>query len=322
MNIVHFINSLETKGGAEHLVCEYVEKDGHKVVTLHEIKRSLWRLKDLHSIINLLKSADIIHVHLFPCLYYGFFLKIFFRKNIVFTEHNSWNRRRKFKLIRLIEKFIYRKYDRITCISQGTLDALVDWIGLSENVVLVENGVDLSKSYFKLPKKKQNQRLTLLMIGRFTDQKNQDLLIQYVFDNPETNLILVGDGYRLEQCKKYVEGHNLRDRVTFVAPQPHPITLSDVPDLYIQCSHWEGFGLTVIEAISDGIPAIGSAVPGLGSILDNFISFDNSLKSLSIAIEEFKLQQDYLIRQKKEITKYDFQRHLEKLEKIYINVIH
>ena len=149
MNIVHFINSLETKGGAEHLVCEYVEKDGHKVVTLHEIKRSLWRLKDLHSIINLLKSADIIHVHLFPCLYYGFFLKIFFRKNIVFTEHNSWNRRRKFKLIRLIEKFIYRKYDRITCISQGTLDALVDWIGLSENVVLVENGVDLSKSYFK-----------------------------------------------------------------------------------------------------------------------------------------------------------------------------
>ena len=220
---------------------------------------------------------------------------------MIFTEHNSWNRRRKFKLIRLVEKIIYRKYDRITCISQGTLDALVDWIGFSENVVLVENGVDLSKNYLKLPKEKQSQRLTLLMIGRFTDQKNQDLLIQYVFDNPETNLILVGDGDRLEYCKRKVLELNVNDQVTFIKPQAHPITLPDVPDLYIQCSHWEGFGLTVIEAISDGIPAIGSSVPGLGSILDTFISFENNLRSLGKAIELARSEVSYITRQRKEL---------------------
>ena len=81
MNIVHFINSLETKGGAEHLVREYAKRDGHKVITLREIRRSLWKFKSLISIIHLFRCADIIHVHLFPCLYYGFF-KNFFKKNV------------------------------------------------------------------------------------------------------------------------------------------------------------------------------------------------------------------------------------------------
>ena len=317
MRILHFINDLETKGGAEQLVSQYILNDNHQVITLKTLKRSLLSIKQTLHLINLLKQIDIVHIHLFPCLYIGLIFKIIFNKSIIYTEHNSWNRRRKYKILRVVEKYIYNKYDKIICISEGVKDALIQWIGPNKNVLIVENGINLSTQFIKFPYKRDLQNFTILMIGRFSKQKNQELLIDYVSKNSDTNLILVGDGPKLPRCKNLSKALNLTDRVCFVQAKPHPIILPHKPDLYVQCSNWEGFGLTVVEAISDGIPAIGSAVPGLSSILKKFHTFENNAISLSEAIKKVKLETDYLNYQTHEVNKYDFDNHLIKLNKIY-----
>ena len=320
MKILHFINDMDTKGGAEQLVSQYILNDSHEVLTLKYLKYSLFSIKKIYRLIKFIRKMYLIHVHLFPCFYFGIIFKFIFNKHIVYTEHNSWNRRRKYKVFRVIERYIYSKYDRITCISKGTKEALIQWIGINENIILVENGVNLSTNFIKYPEKRNARKFTLLMIGSFSEQKNQTLLINYVSKNLGFNLMLVGSGPMLIKCKNLARALNVSDQVYFVEAQTHPIILPYKPDLYVQCSHWEGFGLTVIEAISDGIPAIGSAVPGLGNLLENFYSFENNLGSLSRVINKVKSDSNYFSYQKQEINKYDFDYHLVKLDTVYNDI--
>src|SRR5688572_31493747 len=66
-----------------------------------------FRFANFKRAIRALREADVVHVHLFPSLYLGALLN---HRATVYTEHNTWNRRRDVPWLRTLERVVYRRY--------------------------------------------------------------------------------------------------------------------------------------------------------------------------------------------------------------------
>lgn len=68
---------------------------------------------------KILKRYDIAHVHLFPAQYWVVLAKILIgsRIKLIFTEHNTSNKRLKNRYLRPVDKWFYRRYEKIIAIS-------------------------------------------------------------------------------------------------------------------------------------------------------------------------------------------------------------
>ena len=337
MNVVHIINNLDVGGGAQSLVKDICNKGkyNHTVITL---EKSLLKYDDIRSLnlfrqpiksLRMIFFSDVLHFHLFPCLYLA---PLFFYKKKVFTEHNTFNRRRQYKVFRLIDSFFYIFYSKIICISNGTKNALEEWLigeRLKAKLEIIYNGVDFSafdrkKNNFENLKQKflNGDEIIIGMVGSFTKQKNQKFLIKVIEKLP-MNFILkfAGEGESLNPIQRYTEDIGVKDRVEFCG------LIKDIPsfynklDIYIHSAHWEGFGLTVVEAIASGLPVLASNVSGLKELMEPTCLFQNNDKdSLINLINNIFIKDDFIdIEKSYETSKKMFDIYImtEKYEGIY-----
>jgi len=325
---MHIINSEHDIGGAESLVRYYSRlQNGSIVWSLFsdKSKKNKVIFYNFFKFFKDIKSVNIIHVHLFPSLYLAAILSIFFKKKFIYTEHNTWNRRRNFFLLRSLEKIVYSRFLAVICISHATKESLELWIGEYKNskFIVIQNGIDINYRYYQYNEIANNTKSTLksiLMVGRFTPQKNQKLLIEILQYEKNINLFLVGDGELLDDMRTLSKLLKVSERVFFLGNSNHPIILPCKPDLYIQSSHWEGFGLTVVEAIASGIPCIVSDVDGLKDVIPHAKKFSNNIKSLRLTLN-MALNNDndnyQIINQLEDIERYNIIDHISKINKLY-----
>ena len=86
------------------------------------------RLKAIRRLRELMKEAEVCHVHLFPALYDAAIAAGKLPLKLIFTNHNTSNRRRRYPSLHHIEREIYSRYDAITCVSPATVRSLTDWL--------------------------------------------------------------------------------------------------------------------------------------------------------------------------------------------------
>lgn len=103
--------------------------------------------------------------------------------------------------------------------------------------------------------------------GRIRPQKGQDLLVQAALEllpsRPDVHIVFTGratkefEPFQADLEAKLVEA-GLADRVTFLGELPWEdvVKLYQTLDLFVAPARWEGFGLTPIEAMSCGTPAV------------------------------------------------------------------
>lgn len=330
MKVLHLIDSLHT-GGAERLLIDSLPLygkygisadlyllDGRSTPFFHELKdtfrgRIYWSSdcspyspRQVTLIRNHIRDHhyDLVHVHLFPAMYWVAILKALHRfpLKLVFTEHNTDNRRVNSLFFRRIDRFIYRQYDAITAITPAVKQMLVEKVGVpEEKVQVIYNGIDLSRFEVKsdiltrepLPRQKA---ITIIQVSRFSEQKDQDTLIRalLLLDN-KYRVIFAGDGPRRSICEEMTVKLGLDDRVQFLGVR------SDVPDLLaqsdivVQSSRWEGFGLAAIEGMAAGKPVIVSDVPGLSDLVNGYGLIFRSGDEQDLA-NKVKLLEDQKVR--------------------------
>jgi len=285
LEVVHIINALPKIGGAERLIldmarahkpwhmrvitwfspdiglCSQDSEDALEVLALRPVT-----FAKLRQAKRWILEADLLHVHLFPSIY----LALFLPGPKLYTEHNTWNRRRAHRSLRFLERLVYRRYDCVVAISQAVRSALIDWLSPSSvPVSVIDNGITLDR--FPNVQRVLQQDLDTIavgMAGSFSDQKHQELLVRVLTHLPDrVCLVFAGDGPRKAQVETLARTLGVAERVTFLG------NIDDMPsyyrgiDIYIQSSHWEGFGLTVVEAMASGLPCLASDVPGLAEVV-------------------------------------------------------
>ncbi len=292
MKILHIISSLEI-GGAQRLLSEILpilaEHHNVSLMVNNDVSNDFSRkIKDagvdiipcscanLYNPFNIIQIAklgrgfDIVHVHLFPSVYWAAFAVFIMPLNLIYTEHSTSNRRRGNRLFLPIERFVYSKYKRIISISQQTQDSLTTWLKTKPNdqrFVVVNNGVNLTT--FQNIKNNKIYPYTLIMISRFAASKDHMTVIRAMKRLPsDIHTIFVGNGDNLDVCKKCVVDEGLIDRIHFVGEQSDIVSWIGKADIGVQSSNWEGFGLTAVELMAAGLPVVASNVEGLKQVVD------------------------------------------------------
>src|SRR5690606_21207722 len=220
IKVLHIITSLNI-GGAERLVTDIALNNprnitvtslkytnSHYLSELYEAevrynyltKGSVYNPLLILKIIPLLKKYKIVHIHLFPTIYWVVFAKILSFSNVklIYTEHNTDNRRRKYLIFQKLDQFIYSKLDIVDCISKKTEENLKKHLTERFNVPIetILNGVNLKKfsiketdsadyNYFK------PNDFILIQISSFRKQKDQITLIKCLKFLPENIKLLL-----------------------------------------------------------------------------------------------------------------------------------
>jgi glycosyltransferase involved in cell wall biosynthesis len=235
---------------------------------------NVWR------IIKLVKNDqfDVVHVHLFPALYWGAIARIFCDNGSrwIYTEHSTSNRRRQYTILKLFERLVYRAYDEIVCISYAAQRELLRWLPCLDKTIVVESGIDLKRFRQATPISRASLGFTesdmmILMVGAFRTEKNQAALVSAMrFLPKEYKLVLAGDGPELEKVKKLASTLNLTTRVSFIGAVRNVERLMKSADVYVLPSLFEGFGLSAVEAAAVGLPVVYANVPGLADLFAGF----------------------------------------------------
>lgn len=358
MNILQVINWMDT-AGAEKLLLEtlpiYNKKgvkmdllllNGKKSPFLEELKNqnicnvyslgnsSLYNPMLIFKIIPFLKKYKIVHVHLFPSLYWVAFSKIigFSKVNLIYTEHATTNKRMESSFFRLFDKYIYNKYTKIVCISNEVEKAIKKHLDFPlSKFVSIHNGVNISKiiketSYLKSDLGLQiNEDDTLLIqVSRFQPQKDQNTLIKsLLYLSKNVHLLLVGDGILKSESEKFAKDLGLSGRVHFLGIRLDVLKLLKTADVVVLSTHYEGLSLASIEGLASGKPFVASDVPGLSEIVAGAgVLFENQNEhALAVEINRLIDDKDYRDRVVKQCMnraeEYDIEIMVEKHLNLY-----
>lgn len=323
MRVLHIINNLHT-GGAEKLLVETLSLypnygvsadvlllDTSKTPFLNILKKNfkgnilVSSVKNIYSPLQIFeirkyleKGYDIIHVHLFPVLYWVSLAK-FLKKTtskVIFTEHNTDNKRLQNIFFRQVDRIIYKQYDKIIAITLQVKNVLIEKLKIpAEKIEVIHNGINIKKIQSAQAYNKScffdNKSFILIQVSRFQIQKDQKTVIQALNLLPfQYKLLLVGDGETKKESEALVEELKLNERVKFLGVRMDIPELIKTSDIVIQSSHWEGFGLAAVEGMAAGKPVIASNVPGLANLVkDAGILFEkgneNDLAEKILAME-------------------------------------
>ena len=219
---------------------------------------------------------DWIHTHNTACQLFAAIASLFTTVNLCTTEHNTSNRRRKWKIFKLIDQWMYSRYKFIISISQATTINLTKHVHLTNPIITIPNGINV-KAYANAHALEKeilglhNNEYLITMVGGFRQQKDQDTIIKAMSLLPENvHLCLVGDGIRKNACVALSNNLHLSNRIHFLGIRSDVPNILKTTDIVIMSSHYEGFGLAAVEGMAAGKPVIASNVPGLADVVRNY----------------------------------------------------
>lgn len=171
-------------------------------------------------------------------------------------------------------KRAYAKFDKVVCVSKQAQKSFVEVIGCAEKAITIYNLLPAEEIVQKSLEETEThkQKITVCAVGRLSCEKGYDRLLNTVerlnADGLDFDLWLIGDGCERENLQKMANEKGLKN-VRFFGRQSNPYKYIKQADLYVCSSLYEGFNLTVAEAMILGVPVLSTECTGPCEILDN-----------------------------------------------------
>ncbi|MCL4361363.1 glycosyltransferase [Candidatus Dependentiae bacterium] len=288
IKILHIISSLKI-GGAEQVLYQMLgnlNEYEHKVLFFHDgpfrekinalgietvqIKGLICKYDPIF-IFNILKNIiifkpNVIHASLWAANFFarifGKILKIPVLGVIhIVPEHDG-------KFRNFLDKISLSLTDEVVAVSDSVHDSLINNKFIkNKEIKVIKNGINsfsllqkgMSEKISRSELNLDENNFVIANVGRFVKHKNQDLLIKSFYElfqvHNEARLVLLGIGPELNNLKKFVNELNLNNYVQFIVGQPaykyYPIF-----DCFVLPSSFEGLSISLLEALSFGLPCI------------------------------------------------------------------
>ena len=146
-----------------------------------------------------------------------------------------------------------------------------------------ENSTDSKEHFFKV-----------ITVANLVPVKNIEVLIKaiHLLNNRNIQLDILGDHTTVygNVLIKMAHDLNLEKQITFLGKHHDVRPFLAEADLYIISSYMEGMPMALVEAMSMGLPVLGSDIPGVNFVLKDFqmLVFDaSSAQLLSKKIDDF-----------------------------------
>jgi UDP-glucose:(heptosyl)LPS alpha-1,3-glucosyltransferase len=217
---------------------------------------------------------------------------------------------------RLLENKRFQKgnYRKILCMSGFVKEQIQQAYGVPEkNIMVLYNGIDCDffhprnvKSYRPEIRKElgiSESDVVYLSVGNDYLRKNVAVSLKAFAQMPSKNkakLLIVGRDNHEEDYKNLAKDLNIEKDVIFAGPRRDIHKIHSCADVFIFPSHYDVFGMVVLEAMCTAIPVIVSSQAGASELLsdgkDGFILKD--WKSPQTLSDRMEILMDKFVRKK------------------------
>lgn len=162
----------------------------------------------------------------------------------------------------LLINFSYFYAKRIICVSKYCVK---EELFFKKKMVVIYHGVNVDNACFK---HKKNNQLRFIYVGRIVKEKGCDVILQYFKTTklPNRELLVVGDDTKANfSIEQYKDSENIK----FCGLQNNVKEFLQESDFLITLPTNEAFGLTIIEAMVNGVIVITTNVGGIPEIISN-----------------------------------------------------
>ncbi len=140
-----------------------------------------------------------------------------------------------------------------------------------EKLITIQNGMpDIDSSLFAEPSQSPPQ---LIMVARFQHPKDHQTLVEalHPLKHLPWQLSLVGDGEKALQkaCEETITRLGLQEKIQLLGYRSDIDQLMANSHIFLLISNWEGFPLSILEAMRAKLPVIASSVGGVVETIRN-----------------------------------------------------
>lgn len=207
-----------------------------------------------------------------------------------------------------VMKFALQRADGIVAISNYVKKTVEDIFAIDDTRIrVIYNGVDINKYSGDDEDSTSDEELKIIYVGRLIAEKGVQILLDAlskVDKSISINCKIVGSGTYEDELKAISKRLQLEDRVEFLGRRRDVDKLLSQADIFIHAALWqEGFGITIIEAMSAGKICVCSDCGAIPEIIDDgingYLFKQGDAKALAQKIEEVYKMSD---EQKKEMS--------------------
>lgn len=207
------------------------------------------------------------------------------------------------------------------------------WLGKNfTNSQIVHNGFDKLDGNPKI-KTLNKEKIKIGVVGYFIESKGQleslEILKRLIKEKLKVQLYLYGEyspnsSYYKEMVKRVSE-NNLTDKVFFCGYRKQEEIYNNI-DFLLNCSNFEAFGRTIIEAMSYGIPVISKNTGGPKEIIihskDGFL-YNNIEEAATYITQCINNDSEYntisLNAQEKVKKQFSIERYISNMKEVFEN---
>jgi glycosyltransferase involved in cell wall biosynthesis len=180
-----------------------------------------------------------------------------------------------------IEKAGLEAADAVITVSNYTKDKIVKYYGINpEKINVVHNATSFEGTYPAENSQIKNNHKIVLFLGRVTFQKGPDYFLKaakkVLEHNNDVKFVIAGSGdmesYIIEKAAEL----GIADNVLFSGflKEEEINRIYQLADVYVLPSVSEPFGITVLEAMKNGVPTIVSKNSGVTEVIRHCLKVD------------------------------------------------
>ncbi len=225
-------------------------------------------------------------------------------------------------------KWIVGAADKIIVHTQAEKEWVIKKFGRTKDIVVIPAGI--SKDYLKkrnpeiFRKKHQIKGTMVLYIGRIHKSKGVQKIIDVAPRFPEVTFVIAGDGPEKRNLEEEIQKKKIKNvKMIGRISEEEKIQAYAACDIFLHPAEFECFGITLVEAMAQGKPTLGSNVGGIPSVVgspllifnkDDLKDLEKKLKHL---LENKKLREELGRKARKKAEEMTWDKIAQQLNKVY-----
>ncbi|MBI4020056.1 MAG: glycosyltransferase family 4 protein [Candidatus Aenigmarchaeota archaeon] len=308
----------------------FEEHEGIRIYRVPYINMKYYKMA--FSILKYLSGYDVVHIHTL-----GFFsdllvmTKPLHGKPLVLSTHGAMFHTKKFSFGKNIyfygwDRLVLKGIDETIAVSKNDVEL---FSGITSNITFIPNGLDIG-AYSGLERKPEKGML--LYVGRIAGNKRVDNLIRAVASlkgRMPVKLYIAGDDWMglRTGLERLARDLGVSGNVVFAGrvSDREKLRLLARAQFFVSASEYEGFGISILEAMAAGVPVIANDIDSFRNFIRHgvngfLVDFNKpeEVVQLILNIEDKALKMPK--EAKKTASGYDWGKVIKMVERVYEQV--
>ncbi len=176
---------------------------------------------------------------------------------------------------------------------------------------------------------------SIVYMGRLSYEKSLDVLLKafalVLKKNPETTLMIIGDGPEKNNLKKLIEKLGIGKNIFFAGFLfgKDLVSATQANDIFVTASKTETFGISVMEGMAAGLPVVAANAKSFTEIIsdktDGLLANPDDPKDMAekllLLLDNNDLRKEYSAAARKKSLEYSRAEFLKKINSYYATVL-